>query len=82
MPLAMSRRRNRATQSTMPMVLQSAGMAEMVATPALPWAGPVPPLALVLATLVMAVAPPLASAVATLATALAPLAAAQALAVV
>ena len=74
MPLAMSKHRSKATQFTMPMALRSAGMAAMVVTPALPWAGPVPPLALVLATLVMAVAPPLASAVA-------PLAVAQALAV-
>ena len=74
MPLAMSKHRSKATQFTMPMVLRSAGMAAMVATPALPWAGPALPLALVLATLVMAVAPPPASAVA-------PLAAAQALAV-
>ena len=53
----MNRRPSRATQSTMLMVLLSAGMAATVATPALPWAGQVPLLALAAATLAMAVAP-------------------------
>ena len=56
MPLAMSRRRSKAAQCTMLMVLQSAGTAAMVATPALPWAGQAPPPALAVAALGTAVA--------------------------